>query len=180
MTPTQIECIERSRQFHADIARKARPDKPINLSRPPARRARVELKTPAPPPKPVVTDEMVGEWVQRQKQIYPWFSIVEEFAAPLPKIELIQKIICRHFNIVLKDMLSQRRTADVVYPRQIGMFLCKEFTKRSLPEIGRRFGNRDHTTVLHAVRVVAEREGTNEALAQDLKAIREQIRQEHP
>jgi chromosomal replication initiator protein len=52
------------------------------------------------------------------------------------------------------DLLSQRRHRSVVWPRQIGMYLAKQLTHRSLPEIGRRFGNRDHTTVLHAIRKI--------------------------
>ena len=52
------------------------------------------------------------------------------------------------------DILSQRRHRSVVWPRQIGMYLAKQLTSRSLPEIGRRFGNRDHTTVLHAIRKI--------------------------
>lgn len=54
-------------------------------------------------------------------------------------------------------MLSKKRTADVVRPRQIGMFLSKYMTDRSLPEIGRKFGGRDHTTVLHSIRKIEER-----------------------
>ena len=66
------------------------------------------------------------------------------------------------------DILSSRRTAVVVKPRQVAMFLAKTLTMRSLPEIGRRFGGRDHTTVLHAVRKI-------EALAQTDSALREEI-----
>lgn len=181
MTPTQLASVERSKRFHAEIARKAKPDKPIEIRKAKPRPHHLLVEPPAPPPptEPIITDTMIEEWVERQKQIHPWFCIVDECASPLPKIEFVQKIVCRHFNVVLKDMLSERRTADVVYPRQIAMFLCKEFTRRSLPEIGRRFGGRDHTTVLHAVRAIGEREKTNEALAADIKALREQINKEH-
>lgn len=175
MTPTQLESIERSKRFHAEIARKARPDKPIKIERVKARPRHLLDEPPPPPPQPVVNEDDIAQWVERQKK--QWFWMVPDSA--LPKVEAIQRIVCRHFNIVLKDMLSERRTADVVYPRQIAMFLCKELTKRSLPEIGRRFGGRDHTTALHAVRVIGERESKNEALAADLKALREQISKEH-
>jgi chromosomal replication initiator protein len=70
------------------------------------------------------------------------------------KIEDIQKLVASHFNVSRADMLSSRRTANVVRPRQIAMYLSKVLTLRSLPEIGRRFGGRDHTTVLHAVRKI--------------------------
>lgn len=70
------------------------------------------------------------------------------------KIEEIQKLVATHYNVTRADILSARRTANVVRPRQIAMYLAKVLTPRSLPEIGRRFGGRDHTTVLHAVRKI--------------------------
>ena len=70
------------------------------------------------------------------------------------KIEDIQKRVATHYNVSRADLLSSRRTAAVVMPRQIAMYLAKSLTLRSLPEIGRRFGGRDHTTVLHAVRKI--------------------------
>jgi chromosomal replication initiator protein len=70
------------------------------------------------------------------------------------KIEDIQKLVASHFQVSRADILSARRTASVVRPRQIAMYLSKLLTPRSLPEIGRRFGGRDHTTVLHAVRKI--------------------------
>ncbi len=70
------------------------------------------------------------------------------------RIEDIQKLVASHYNVSRSDLLSARRTAAVVRPRQIAMYLSKVLTLRSLPEIGRRFGGRDHTTVLHAVRKI--------------------------
>ena len=70
------------------------------------------------------------------------------------KIEDVQKAICDLYCISRIELISARRTHDVVKPRQVAMYLCKMLTPRSLPEIGRRFGNRDHTTVLHAVRKI--------------------------
>ena len=70
------------------------------------------------------------------------------------KIEEIQKLVASHYNVTRADILSARRTANVVRPRQIAMYLAKMLTPRSLPEIGHRFGGRDHTTVLHAVRKI--------------------------
>jgi chromosomal replication initiator protein len=70
------------------------------------------------------------------------------------KIEDIQKLVANRFSVTRADILSARRTATVVKPRQIAMYLAKVLTPRSLPEIGRRFGGRDHTTVLHAVRKI--------------------------
>jgi chromosomal replication initiator protein len=70
------------------------------------------------------------------------------------KIEDIVKVVSRHYGVTRGDILSQRRHRSVVWPRQIGMYLAKQMTARSLPEIGRRFGGRDHTTVLHAIRKI--------------------------
>ncbi len=71
-------------------------------------------------------------------------------------IEEIQKKVSQHFNIKMSDMSSSRRSRTIARPRQIAMYLSKNLTSRSLPEIGRRFGNRDHTTVIHAVKKVEE------------------------
>ena len=70
------------------------------------------------------------------------------------RIEDILRIVSRHYKVTHKDLLSTRRSRAVVRPRQIAMYLAKALTSRSLPEIGRRFGGRDHTTVLHSVRKV--------------------------
>ncbi|EFL89904.1 chromosomal replication initiator protein DnaA [Ahrensia sp. R2A130] len=70
------------------------------------------------------------------------------------RVEDIQKVVSRHYNVSKNDLLSNRRTRIIVRPRQIAMYLSKMLTPRSLPEIGRRFGGRDHTTVLHAVRKI--------------------------
>ncbi|HZZ60235.1 MAG TPA: chromosomal replication initiator protein DnaA [Roseiarcus sp.] len=82
------------------------------------------------------------------------------------KIEDIQKLVASHYSVSRADILSSRRTAVVVKPRQVAMFLAKTLTMRSLPEIGRRFGGRDHTTVLHAVRKI-ETLSANDATLRD-------------
>ena len=69
-------------------------------------------------------------------------------------VDKIQNIVSNYFNIALSDMLSQRRSRPLARPRQIAMYLAKKMTSRSLPEIGRRFANRDHTTVIHAVKTI--------------------------
>jgi chromosomal replication initiator protein len=85
------------------------------------------------------------------------------------KIEEIQKLVAAHFNVSRADILSSRRTANVVRPRQIAMYLSKMMTPRSLPEIGRRFGGRDHTTVLHAVRKIEGLAGKDAVLSEELE-----------
>ena len=69
-------------------------------------------------------------------------------------VDKIQNTVSNYFNIPLSDMLSQRRSRPLARPRQIAMFLSQKMTSRSLPEIGRRFANRDHTTVIHAVKTI--------------------------
>ncbi len=71
-------------------------------------------------------------------------------------IEEIQKKVAEHFNIRMADMVSARKQRAVARPRQIAMYLAKRLTSRSLPEIGRKFGGRDHTTVMHGVKKVEE------------------------
>ncbi len=82
------------------------------------------------------------------------------------KIDDIQKLVASHYNISRADILSSRRTANVVRPRQIAMYLSKVLTLRSLPEIGRRFGGRDHTTVLHAVRKIEDLASKDQGLVE--------------
>ena len=91
------------------------------------------------------------------------------------KIEEIQRIVSRHFNVSRADMLSSRRTANVVKPRQIAMYLAKTLTLRSLPEIGRRFGGRDHTTVLHAVRKIEGLAEKEQSLSEELDVLKRML-----
>ena len=71
-------------------------------------------------------------------------------------IDEIQRRVAEYFNVKMGDMLSARRARSVARPRQIAMYLSKQLTTRSLPEIGRKFGGRDHTTVIHAVRKIEQ------------------------
>ncbi|MBB4197458.1 chromosomal replication initiation protein DnaA [Rhodoblastus sphagnicola] len=89
------------------------------------------------------------------------------------KIEDIQKLVATHFNVSRADILSSRRTANVVKPRQIAMYLAKILTPRSLPEIGRRFGGRDHTTVLHAVRKIDGLVAQDNSLKRELDLLKQ-------
>jgi len=91
------------------------------------------------------------------------------------KIEDIIKSVSRHFGVSKGDILSQRRHRSVVWPRQIGMYLSKQLTTRSLPEIGRRFGNRDHTTVLHAIRKIDREIGKSARLKDEIDELKKQL-----
>ena len=86
-------------------------------------------------------------------------------------IEQIQKKVSEHFNVKITDMSSARRSRTVVRPRQIAMYLSKNLTSRSLPEIGRRFGNRDHTTVIHAVKKVEELRNLDVSFDEDVELL---------
>jgi len=88
------------------------------------------------------------------------------------KIEDILKVIARHFGVSKTELLSKRRHRAVVWPRQIGMYLAKQLTARSLPEIGRRFGDRDHTTVLHAIRKIEGELTDNSKLRDELEELK--------
>jgi len=90
-------------------------------------------------------------------------------------IDEIQKRVAEHFNIRLADMHSARRARAVARPRQVAMYLCKQLTPRSLPEIGRKFGGRDHTTVMHAVKKVEELLAADRALAEDIELLRRML-----
>ncbi len=90
-------------------------------------------------------------------------------------IDEIQKRVAEHFNIRVADMHSARRARAVARPRQVAMYLAKQLTARSLPEIGRKFGGRDHTTVMHAVKKVEELRATDPAFAEDVELLRRML-----
>ena len=93
------------------------------------------------------------------------------------RIEDIQKVVGRHYAVSRNDLLSNRRTQVIVRPRQIAMYLSKTLTPRSLPEIGRRFGGRDHTTVLHAVRKIERLLGEDGKLAQEIELLKRLVQE---
>ena len=86
-------------------------------------------------------------------------------------IDQIQKKVAEHFNVKISDMHSARRSRTVARPRQIAMFLAKNLTTRSLPEIGRKFGGRDHTTVIHAIKKVQELVKNDSSLSEDIEIL---------
>jgi len=92
--------------------------------------------------------------------------------AKIVTVDKIQNTVSNFFNISLSDMLSQRRSRPLARPRQIAMFLAKRLTTRSLPEIGRRFANRDHTTVIHAVKTITKLSEKDEEMKKNLLQIK--------
>ena len=87
-------------------------------------------------------------------------------------VDKIQNVVSNYFNIPLSDMLSQRRSRPLARPRQIAMFLAKKMTTRSLPEIGRRFANRDHTTVIHAVKTITRLSDQDDEMKKNINQIK--------
>ena len=90
-------------------------------------------------------------------------------------IEEIMKVTCEHYALRMSDMTSARRSRTVARPRQMAMFLAKRLTPRSYPEIGRRFGNRDHTTVLYAVRRIEELIAADDQIAEDAQLLQRKL-----
>jgi len=91
-------------------------------------------------------------------------------------VEEIQRKVSEHFHIRLSDMIGPKRLRSYARPRQIAMYFCKQLTTRSLPEIGRRFGGRDHTTVMHGVRRIEELKDSDNQIAEDLELLRRALK----
>ena len=87
----------------------------------------------------------------------------------------IMKKICHYYNVRMSDLLSPRRSRNIARPRQMAMFLAKSLTSRSYPEIGKRFGNRDHTTVMHAVRKIEELKSQDSQVSEDAEILRRML-----
>ena len=98
--------------------------------------------------------------------------------AKIITVDKIQNIVSNFFNIPLVEMLSQRRSRPLARPRQIAMYLAKKMTTRSLPEIGRRFSNRDHTTVIHAVKTITRLSEKDEEMKKNIDQIRSLLLEE--
>jgi chromosomal replication initiator protein len=89
--------------------------------------------------------------------IYECQKILKDFINQNNKqinVESIQNVVAAYFNLNMQEMLSPRKSRSLARPRQIAMYLAKQYTPNSLPDIGRKFGNRDHTTVIHAVKKI--------------------------
>jgi chromosomal replication initiator protein len=87
----------------------------------------------------------------------------------------IQEVVCSQFHVKMTDLKSRRRSKTLVHPRQIAMYLCRELTDASYPEIGRQFGGKDHTTIIHACRQVAKAKEADTALQTTIETLKEQI-----
>jgi hypothetical protein len=145
------------------------PDRGINLRR----------DTSPPPPKKTLTHEFPA-WLPMMLILMDNLRKMKELeekvaAAAIDQADQIKPIIratAQHFGVKPTDLVSQRRTYSIVRPRQVAMYLAKTLTKRSLPAIGRRFGGRDHTTVMHAIRKIERLVATDPTVATEIEHIR--------
>lgn len=147
ITPTEAAAHARRRAFRQRIAAMAVPDSGICLKPLPI--------APAPEPEPVVE----APKPKRNVSFRTWFRVVEDIGPAVsaaPTVSEIQEVVADYFKLKRADLIGKRRTREVVRPRQIAIYLSKVITQRSLPEIGRRFGYRDHSTALHSVRKIAK------------------------
>lgn len=102
----------------------------------------------------------------------PWWGTTVKPTAPRHTIQVIQRSVARHYNYTVAELCSSRRTADVVWPRHIAMYLCKTMTARSISEIGRRFGGRDHATILYGADKIAKLMSENPRIADEIAAVK--------
>jgi chromosomal replication initiator protein len=93
------------------------------------------------------------------------------------KIDDILRVVTKHYGVNRGDLLSSRRNRSIVRPRQVGMYLAKTMTSRSLPEIGRRFGGRDHTTVLHAIRKIETLVDADNTLREEIEVLKRMLKE---
>lgn len=123
----------------------------------------------------VAANQLTGEMITVPLAEKTLGDLIRSQEARRVRIEDILRIVSRHYKVPRNELLSARRSRDVVRPRQIAMFLAKALTSRSLPEIGRRFGGRDHTTVLHSVRKVEQLMKDDGELCQEIELLKRMI-----
>jgi chromosomal replication initiator protein len=123
----------------------------------------------------VAANQLTGELITVPLAEKTLADLIRARDAKRVRIEDILKIVSRHYKVPRNELLSARRSRDVVRPRQIAMYLAKALTSRSLPEIGRRFGGRDHTTVLHSVRKVEQMIKDDMELGQEIELLKRML-----
>jgi chromosomal replication initiator protein len=101
----------------------------------------------------------------------PWLSVRNAVS-----VEAVQEVVSRHYGIVLAELLSHRRDRRIVFPRQVAMYLSRSIAEATFPCIAQKFGGRDHTTVMHAVRVVEQKREVDPAVARSLAAMEGRLR----
>lgn len=164
ITPTQRAAHERSRAFRNHIDTLA-----------------LKLKVGIEAPVPKVVQEQMPKPAAQESTLaikQPWFSIVKETGFEprgYPSIDRIQLVICEHFGLSRNDLRSACRERRIAYPRQIAMYLCRELTPKSLPDIARRFGKRDHSTAHHAYHKIRNKITSDVAFAAEISKLKEML-----
>ncbi|HEX9328663.1 MAG TPA: helix-turn-helix domain-containing protein, partial [Reyranella sp.] len=102
-------------------------------------------------------------------------AIVSPRHPDMMSVEDIQKAVCTHFRLSNSELLSKDRHKSVAFARQVAMYVCRQRLKSSFPELGRAFGNRDHTTVMHAVRKIEELKISDLSIAEDVELLKRQL-----
>ena len=122
------------------------------------------LKRHHPEYDPDLKPEPEPEIVPEPEPVAAVVDVVDsdEVLPAVPSVRDVQVAVCWYFGFRLTDFLSHRRTGKLIYPRQISMWLAKTLTMKTLPQLGRAFGGRDHTTILHAVRKIENLRQTDE------------------
>ncbi len=123
-------------------------------------------------------EERMEQLIELHPELTPLVNNTEGTTLPRLKIVDIQKAVCQHFDMDLKLFLSESRKKKLVYARSVAMYLARMLTDKSMLFIGRLMGNRDHTTVLHAVKKTQSRILTDEGLRQDVKEVLRILRRE--
>lgn len=167
LTPTQRSAVDRHAKFRANIDARAYKPKVIPI-------VCVERAQTVP----VNVDAAFGPIIKSEEELAFGPAIHKQQPEPkYPSVKQIIRIVGAFYEMSVTDLLSARRTIVIVRPRQVAMYLSKTLTLKSLPEIGRQFGGRDHTTVLHAVRKVEDRVADDDRLADEIEVLKLHIRQ---
>jgi hypothetical protein len=161
-TPSQRAAMERQKSFRAAIAARAVP-KPQEAAKPAGVKGSPVEQEPAPMPLPRFDPSIV------------WPALPTSHSNGQPRLHHIKKVVAKEYRITLKDMDSPRRLSGLVMPRHIAMYLGKTETALSFPQIGRLFGDRDHTTAINAVRKIQAMISSSPEFSAEIQRLRESI-----
>lgn len=150
------------------------------------RRIEQASKNPKPAARNVVRDYRPARMVRptpagprkfNPEEELAWMMAIEGYIPPGGPVTIdeIQRAVCKHYGVTRNDLLSPRRTSNLALPRQVGAYLARRLTQKSFPEIGRRFGGRDHATQIHADRKIRKLILTDEKIAADVASLIEQL-----
>lgn len=162
LTPSQREAQQRRREAEARIARAAQA----------VAEGKAETAALASAPQSGASTFFAAAWDMLGAAAPP----PDDRPRPHWTVQAIIQAVCDHFRVTVDDVVSASRTQELVLPRQVAMYLARALTRRSLPEIGRRFGQRRHTTVLHAVRKISSQMRSDAQLARDVAVIAKNLK----